>query len=217
MATTLEAPSRTGTAGGDWQTRGPKERLTARDDRSPEPSRTGIWVGLGAITMTFAAFTSALIVSQGSAPEWQHLTLPPILYINTLVLLFSSFTLEIARRKTSAFVHNVKIRQSIPMAWLCTTLILGLLFVAGQYYAWLRLKSEGIFLATTLSSSFFYVLTAMHALHVLGGLTAMILVIRRFVSPVLLLRKSTLDATSYYWHFMSVLWLYLLWILWIKL
>jgi cytochrome c oxidase subunit III len=215
MATTLESPPRIGGSG--WQTGDPKERLTAKDDHSPEPSRTGIWVGLGAITMTFAAFTSALIVSQGSASEWKHLTLPPILYINTVVLLLSSFTLEVARRKTAAFAHDAAIRNATPMAWLSATLILGFVFVAGQYSAWLQLKSQGIYLATNLAGSFFYVLTAMHAIHVLGGLTAMTLVIRRFASPVLLLRKSTLDATAYYWHFMNILWIYLLWILWIKL
>jgi len=103
------------------------------------------------------------------------------------------------------------------MTWLFATLILGLLFVAGQYLGWLRLRSAGLYLATNLSSSFFYVFTVAHAMHVLGGLMALIVVIRRLSQPVLSLRKSTLDSTSYYWHFMGILWLYLLSVLWMKL
>jgi len=192
-------------------------QLIAIGDHSPEPSRTGIWVALAAITMTFAAFTSALIVSQGSGPKWQHISLPPILYLNTLVLIASSFTLEFARSRVAIFARGQNAQHSVPMAWLCATLLLGFLFVAGQYAAWLRLKASGLYLATNLSSSFFYVLTAVHALHVLGGLAALAMVIKRFTEPVLTLRKSTLDSTSYYWHFMGILWLYLLLVLWMKL
>jgi cytochrome c oxidase subunit III len=204
--------------GGGWRNSVPVEgKLTALDDYSPEPSRTGIWIGLAAITMSFAALTSALIVSQGSATDWRHIILPPILYINTLVLLVSSLTLEIARSRVAAFARGQSLQRSASRVWLGVTLLLGFVFVAGQYVAWLRLKSAGLYLATNLSSSFFYVLTAMHALHVLGGLAALTVVILRFNKPVLSLRKSTMDSTSYYWHFMSVLWLYLLWVLWMKL
>jgi cytochrome c oxidase subunit 3 len=102
-----------------------------------------------------------------------------------------------------------------PARWLYITLFLGLLFVAGQYVAWLQLRAQGLYLATNPSSSFFYVLTAAHALHVLGGLGGLTRVIRRFNRSIL--RKSTLDATSHYWHFMDALWVYLLLLLWIKL
>ncbi len=85
----------------------------------------------------------------------------------------------------------------------------------GQYLAWLQLRSQGLYLATNPNSSFFYVLTAMHALHVLGGLGGLMRVIRRLNQSIL--RKSTLDATSRYWHFMDVLWVYLLLLLWMKL
>jgi cytochrome c oxidase subunit III len=226
MATAVYEPPQVGNAqenegqsgGGGWQNPGSIEgRLPGLEDHSPEPSRTGIWVGLAAIAMTFAAFTSAMIISQGSVTNWQHITLPPILYINTLVLMISSCTLEIARRRVAAFARARNTQRSGPLVWLWLTLLLGLLFVAGQYVGWLRLRSAGVYLATNLSSSFFYVFTAMHALHVLGGLTALVIVIRRFGKPVFSLRKSTLDSASYYWHFMGILWLYLLWILWMKL
>jgi cytochrome c oxidase subunit 3 len=93
-------------------------------------------------------------------------------------------------------------------------LFLGLLFVVGQYVAWLRLRSEGLYLATNPSSSFFYVLTATHALHVLGGLAGTVHVIRNLSNSTL--GRSTLDATARYWHFMGGLWLYLLFLLWTK-
>jgi len=92
---------------------------------------------------------------------------------------------------------------------------LGLLFVAGQYIAWQQLRAEGLFLATNPSSSFFYLLTAIHALHVLGGLGGLTRVVHKFNRSTL--RKSTLDATSHYWHFMDALWVYLMFLLWFKL
>src|SRR5271165_1855847 len=76
-------------------------------DASPPPASTGIWVGLAAITMTFAAFTSALIVRQGTAPA-VHITLPPVLYLNTLLIIASSITLEVARRRIASFMGGVR-------------------------------------------------------------------------------------------------------------
>jgi len=184
-------------------------------DYSPPPSSTGIWVVLTSISMTFAAFTSALIVRQGAAPDWRHLVLPRILYLNTVVLLASSVALEVARRRVSAFMSGRGDRAVNPARWLYITLALGLLFVAGQYVAWMQLRARGLFLATNPNASFFYVLTVIHALHVSGGLGGLARVIRRLHKSIL--RKSTLDATSRYWHFMDGLWVYLLLLLWTKL
>jgi cytochrome c oxidase subunit 3 len=190
--------------------------LRAIQDRSPEPAKTGIWIALATITMSFAAFTSALIVRQGSATDWQHITLPRVLYFNTLVLLASSVTLEVSRRRVATYMRGMTSEAARPVGWLYATLFLGVVFVAGQYAAWLRLKSEGLYLATSPTSSFFYVLTAVHALHVLGGLGGLVNVIQKLSRSVATLRRSTLDATSYYWHFMGMLWLYLLLLLWLK-
>jgi cytochrome c oxidase subunit III len=184
-------------------------------DYSPPPASTGIWVGLAAITMTFAAFTSALVVRQGAAPDWRHITLPPVLYLNTLVIIASSVTLEISRRRVAAFMGGLKDQAASPSRWLYVTLFLGLLFVAGQTFAWLQLKAQGFGIATNVSYSFFYVLTVAHALHLLGGLGGLVRVIGKLNKSVL--RRSTLDATSRYWHFMGVLWVYLLFLLWMKL
>ena len=184
-------------------------------DYSPPPSSTGIWVVLFAITMMFAAFTSALVVRKGSSLDWQSFTLPSILYFNTLLLLASSVTLEVSRRRVATFMGGLKSQVESPVRWLYITLFLGLLFVAGQYVAWSQLSAQGLYLATNPSSSFFYVLTATHALHVLGGLGGLIYVIRKLNKSAL--RRNTLDATARYWHFMDVLWLYLILLLWIKL
>lgn len=223
MATTVVEPpkidSRKSSLGGNGAGGGNNApgNLSAVMERPPEPVRTGIWVGLAAITMTFAAFTSALFVRQGSAVDWEHLVLPRILYLNTLVLILSSLTLERARRKIAAFVREEGVSRGQPLQWLGATLGLGLLFVVGQYMAWLQLRSEGLYLATNPNSSFFYVLTAVHAIHVLGGLGGLTLAIARVGRSVPTLRKSTMDAVSYYWHFMGILWVYLLIVLWLKL
>lgn len=180
-----------------------------QDQYSPPPASTAVWVGIAAITMSFMAFTSALVVRKGGAPDWQHLAVPPILYFNTLVLLASSFTLHIARKRVASFMGGIQ--AAYPALWLHATLGLGLLFVAGQYLAWIQLRARGFYIATSPNSSFFYVFTTIHALHVLGGLAGLAYVIRRFHKGIL--RKSTLDAASHYWHFMDVLWIYLLYVL----
>jgi cytochrome c oxidase subunit III len=222
MATTIHEPpgrakssSRSGNDG--WSDLPPVTgSLLSVEDSSPA-SRTGIWVGLAAITMTFAAFTSALVVREGSSNDWLRFSLPPVLYLNTLLLLASSLTLEISRRKFALFTRHLSGRPSAPLLWLYVTLGLGLMFVIGQYMAWLQLKAAGLYLATNPSASFFYVLTAAHAIHVLGGLCGLVLVIFRLRKRVPTLRRSSLNAVSYYWHFMDILWLYLLSLLWLKL
>jgi cytochrome c oxidase subunit 3 len=201
--------------GGGWNLVPTEGNLRAVEDRSPEPARTGIWVALAAITMSFAALTSALFVRQGSGMDWQHMILPPILYANTLVLLASSVTLEVARRRLAGYALGIESQIAAPMRWLVITLALGLLFVAGQYLAWLQLKGAGLYLATNPNSSFFYVFTAVHALHVLGGLCGLVYVMSKLRRSIL--RQSTFAAAAQYWHFMDVLWLYLLCVLWMKL
>ena len=220
MATTVHEPLKGGIepvrrsdAGNGGRLTPPSGEMRAVKAHSPSPSSTGIWVVLASITMSFLAFTSALVVRQGGATDWRHLTLPPILYFNTLLLLASSVALEVGRRDVRGFM-TVKTLAN-PARWLYVALGLGVLFVAGQISAWLQLRAQGLYLATNPNSSFFYVLTVMHALHVFGGLGGLARVIRKLNQSNL--RKSTLDATSHYWHFMDGLWVYLLWLLWAKL
>ena len=203
-------------SGGGWSGLPRPGSRTRVDDSSPA-SRTGVWVGMASIVMTFAAFTSAMIVRQGSSYDWQHFALPSVLYLDTAALLASSLVLEMARKKFSAFVAGVKAEKSVAQLYLWITLGLGLLFVAGQYMAWLKLRSEGLYLATTPSSSFFYLFTVLHALHILGGLAGLTMVIWRFSKPLPTLRISTLSTVSYYWHFVDVLWIYLLLLLWMRI
>src|ERR1700680_3673656 len=222
MATTVHEPPQidpkrppearhSGTGG--WRNLAPAVgALRAVHYYSPPAASTGIWVVLFAITMMFAAFTSALVVRKGASLDWRHFTLPSILYFNTVLLLGSSVTLEVSRRRVATFMGGLRSQAERPARWLYVTLTLGLLFVAGQYIAWRQLSAQGLFLATNPSSSFFYVLTAAHALHVLGGLGGIVHVIRKLNKSVL--RRSTLDATARYWHFMDVLWVYLLLLLW---
>ena len=177
----------------------------ASQDRA---SRSGIWVGIFAITMSFAAFTSALFVREGTA-DWGHLVLPSLLYGNTLVLAVSSGTFEIARRSlaTGPLIESDGARKAL--AWLAVTLLLGLAFCVGQYMVWQQLRAVGIYLATNPNSSFFYVLTVVHALHVLAGICVLVYLIARLMASHTTFRRSRFQNTAIYWHFMGVLWLYL--------
>jgi cytochrome c oxidase subunit 3 len=162
--------------------------------------------------MSFAAFTSALYVRQGSG-DGVHIVLPPVIYANTMALLMSSLAIELSRRSIARGLRPEAQALRKAMAWLVVTLILGLAFVGGQYLAWTYLAAEGLFLATNSNSSFFYVFTAMHALHLLGGISALIYLIGRLAGSPRTFRRSLFDATAIYWHFMGVLWLYLLFVI----
>jgi cytochrome c oxidase subunit 3 len=132
---------------------------------------TGMFIALAGILMFFMAFVSAYIVRKGMPSNaWIPLQVPRILWLNTLILIASSFTLARAHNRFAAkdddgFRH-----------WWATTTALGILFVAGQILAWRQLVTQGIFLATNPSSSFFYVFTGAHGLHLLGGILALLYV-----------------------------------------
>jgi cytochrome c oxidase subunit 3 len=227
MATTLPPPQveteeelrpHNGSGGGIRGLAPTSGDLRAVKDPRGEPTRTGIWVALSAIAMMFAALTSALYVREGSAnTDWHHIVLPSILWFNTLALIASSVALEVARRRVAAFMRGQESSRSSATLWLNLTMFLGLVFVVGQYLAWLKLRSQGLYLPTNPNSSFFYVFTGVHVIHVLGGLGGLTRVMAKFRSTVHPLRRSTIDATSYYWHFMGMLWVYLLFVLWVKL
>ncbi|HEV2176489.1 MAG TPA: cytochrome c oxidase subunit 3 [Terriglobia bacterium] len=189
--------------------------------------QTGMWMALAAIVMLFAAFTSALVVRKGMSNDWVRTALPRILYLNTLILLASSLTFELARRslKTSRAALSGTDSANWFARWLYVTLILGLAFIAGQLLAWRELAARGVYLATNPSSSFFYLLTAAHGIHLLGGICALAYVV--FRAPKIAVaavgvypgrdRRSgqpratlALDLTALYWHFMDGLWIYLL-------
>jgi len=187
------------------------------------PSQTGVWVAVSAIAMSFAALTSALVVRQGSGADWQRFALPRILYLDTLILISSSYTLELARTRFAARAlmrsddgAQARTLRSNGLYWLNITLTLGLFFVAGQVLAWQRLASEGLFLATSPSSSFFYLLTAMHGLHLLGGVLGLIYVGYRLRHNARNAQTS-LGTAAVYWHFVDLLWVYLLMVIAIRM
>jgi cytochrome c oxidase subunit III len=180
-------------------------------------SRSGVWVAIFAITMSFMAFTSALFVREGTAVDWTHLTLPPILYVNTVVLLLGSLTLVMASRIVNAQVLLDSREVKTVMGWLLATLALGALFIVGQYIAWTQLAAQGLYLATNANSSFFYVFTGMHILHLLGGIAALVYLVGQLVGSHTTFRRTSFHNTAIYWHFMGVLWVYLLFVLRTKL
>lgn len=187
------------------------------------PSQTGVWVAVSAIAMSFAALTSALVVRQGSGADWQRFALPRILYLDTLILVASSYTLELARKRFAARAllrsgdgEQARTLRSNGLYWLNITLTLGLFFVVGQVLAWQRLASQGLFLATSPSSSFFYLLTAMHGLHLLGGVLGLIYVGYRLRHNARNAQTS-LGTAAVYWHFVDLLWVYLLMVIAIRM
>lgn len=162
---------------------------------------TGVTIAMGAILMFFMALVSAFIVRKGLGGDWLPFAMPRILWLDTAILLASSGTLIHARRLFNrgdhAGFHH----------WWAVTTVLGLLFLAGQLIAWRQMVAAGFYLASNASNSFFYVLTAAHGLHLLGGIAALL-----FVGWGRL-RKLTLatgtEIVSYYWHFLDGLWVFL--------
>jgi cytochrome c oxidase subunit 3 len=177
--------------------------------RVPERTyRLGMWFALTGIVMLFAAFTSALVVRKGMSFDWVPVRVPRVLWLNTLVLLSSSATLELSRRLLSARAAKGFIR------WLSVTLVLGLGFLTGQMIAWRELAARGVYLASNPSSSFFYVLTAAHGFHLLGGVVALAYVVSRARRIAFgQARRTPLDVTAIYWHFMDALWIYVFFVL----
>ena len=172
---------------------------------SRRASFTGLMVVLAASIMLFAAFTSAFIVRRGLSDDWVHLELPPILWANTAVLFASSVVLELARRALRA--GN---RSSFNWMWTAGT-ALGALFLGGQYLAWQQLHQAGIYLATNPSSSFFFLLTCAHAVHLIGGMGALgyvnVQALRLRLGPG---KRTAVDVCAVFWHFLDVMWVYLL-------
>jgi len=164
---------------------------------------TGLTMGLAAILMFFMALTSAYVVRKGLGSDWRALALPPVLWLNTLILLASSVTIFRARRRLARLDFS-GFRQ-----WWGVTVALGLLFLLGQLLAWRQLVQEGVYLASNPSSSFFYTLTAAHGLHLLGGIVALLVVGLRPWRRARMTRSTAAELASVYWHFMDGLWVFI--------
>ena len=213
---TLDVPKSTGGSGrgnNGFGGFGGGDRPEGRGRGVPDGAyRTGMWMAFVAIVMLFAAFTSAMVVRKGAAPDWASIALPRILYLNTVMLLASSVALETSRRYLAGG------RADRFRLWLYVTAVLGVAFIGGQLYAWRELAARGVYLSTNPSSSFFYVLTAAHGVHLLGGIIALFYLVAR--APQLaagIKRRVAVDVTALYWHFMDGLWIYLLLLLTVRL
>jgi cytochrome c oxidase subunit 3 len=162
------------------------------------------------VLMTFSGLIGAyIVISTNKVAEWQPFSLPIPIWISTGFIIISSFTFLLA--------HNAlnKENQEKAKIWLLITTILGGMFIASQLVVWMILVREGVYLQSNPYAGFFYLLTAIHALHVIGGIIALgYIVIRTWKATTskeeLSRRKTYSNAVSWYWHFMDGLWLVLL-------
>ena len=167
------------------------------------PHKLALWVGIASIIMMFGAFTSAYVVKR-AAGNWLEFKLPDIFFLNTLVIVASSFTLHFA------YVSFKKGNEKLYKSLLISTLVLGLAFVALQYIGWQQVDAIVPFGVN--SSSFLIVISGVHAAHVLGGIAALaVAMTHAFVLPFkpTIRRRQRFELVCHYWHFVGVLWVYL--------
>jgi cytochrome c oxidase subunit 3 len=190
-------PPPAGSDGGDGDKR--------RRPGPPSPRRyyTGIALAMVSILMFFMALSSAYLLRK-SGEGWVPIHLPAVVFVNTAVLLASSLTIELARRRLAAADL-----RGFKTLWRVTS-GLGLLFLVGQIVAWRQLVAQRVYVSTNPASSFFYIFTGAHGLHLLGGVGALLYVLLRTFEKAKLSRALAAEVTSYYWHFMDALWVFLL-------
>ena len=198
--------------------RGPRERITRY--------RMGLFFALAGDLMFFVAIACLSFVSHANVHidaynrvinEWLPITAPKILWLNTAVLLISSLTAEIARRTMFREVDVMDewlglgkpvVRRALP--WLLATIVLGGLFIAGQWLAWKQLAAQRIFYASNPASHFFYLITGAHAVHLVLGIIALIVsAVGLFRLRSIETRQIMVDCAAWYWHSMGLYWLFL--------
>jgi cytochrome c oxidase subunit 3 len=193
-------------------------------------ARMGLAVAVTPVFMLFISFTAVYLVRRGFVSvnggdaaylrSWVPVQLPWVLLLaNTAVLIGSSLTIDLARREITREAALAPV-QSIPgvslgeerhLPWLALTTFLGLLFLAGQLFVWRRLSAGGFHLAGGTSSSFVYILSAMHGLHLAGGVLALLCAhVAAFLHRPIETRRIVVDIASWYWHCMTGLWIYIL-------
>jgi cytochrome c oxidase subunit 3 len=191
-------------------------------------ARLGLICAIATVCMVFVALTSAYIVRRGMPTyddttqaywyDWNNVSLPwELLAINTVVLLVSSVTMELARRQATrqaalapvSSIPGVSLGKERSFPWLGITVLLGFGFLAGQWLAWGELHNRGFYVNTNPSSSFAFLLTIAHAIHLAGGMIALIWAASSsLLHKPLEARRIAVDITAWYWHFMLVLWVY---------
>lgn len=173
---------------------------TLREDQL----RLGLWMFLATVTMLFAAFTSAYIVRR-SGSDWRHVTLPPILWLNTVILAASSIAVEAANR------YGLRRRWRASTAAFSLALAFGVAFLAGQVAAWFHLVAAGVYLPTSPHSSFFYMLTGAHGVHVVAALAVLTwgLVNTRSAARDPRTWAARMELCRTFWHYLGVVWAFL--------
>lgn len=165
------------------------------------------------VMMTFGGVIGAyIVISTNGVIEWKPFSLPFQVYISTLMILVSSFTYITAQR------HVQSNRQAEAKNWLLATTVLGGMFISSQILAWLALVNRGFYMRSNPYAAFFYIMTALHAVHVIGGIIALgYVVLHNWQSTEsekeLEKRRDVSSAVGWYWHFMGGLWLVLLFLL----
>ncbi len=180
------------------------------DDRQPEPERTpppegyriAIWMAILSITMLFLALTSAYIFNRAKN---HPIVMPQVLWLSTALIVAGSVTIEIARR---ALRRRLESRFKI---WIVATMALGLGFLAAQLIAWRHLIESGFYVNKNFHSGYAYIFTALHGVHLIGGLIALgYMMLRAQKKWTAVRRRVSIDVTALYWHFLDGLWIYLL-------
>jgi cytochrome c oxidase subunit 3 len=195
-----------GNNGGDNSHDGPPGQ-TSRFD--PQKSRILTFFLLIAILMTFGGLIAAyVVIATNNVAEWKPFDLPIQVWISTAIILMSSITYHLAQ--TTIERNN----QQTAKRWLIVTTILGAAFISSQIMAWIALSNRGFYLSGNPYAGFFYILTAVHAVHVLGGITALGSVMLRSWLPTadsdtINKRAALARVVGWYWHFMGALWLVL--------
>ncbi|MEK1928601.1 MAG: cytochrome c oxidase subunit 3 [Pararhizobium sp.] len=173
-------------------------------ERSPiPPAKIGLYVFLGVVGALFSLFISAYLMRVGT-PDWWSTPIPRLLWLNTATLIVSSAAMHWA--KTEAQRSRGGTMRTALLAALAT----AILFLTGQVFAWRELTEAGYVLADNPANSFFYVITGMHGLHILGGLVALgRTIMKTGGGPVTAKARLSVDLCALYWHFMLVVWLVL--------
>lgn len=174
--------------------------------------RIGAWVVIAGIVMLFTALASAYIVRSASSNDWRPIAMPKVLWLSTALIVVSSSTMEIARR-------SLKRRSDLGYGrWLVVTMVLGVAFLGTQLFAWRELARQGVYMASNPFNSFFYLFTATHGLHLIGGIVGLTYLLlrttrKRSTAEGEQRRLGIADAATTYWHFMDALWLVLFYLL----
>ncbi|MDQ2745663.1 MAG: heme-copper oxidase subunit III [Acidobacteriota bacterium] len=172
--------------------------------------RIGMWFLLCVVMMTFGGLMSAyIVVATNGVMEWKPFDLPIQVWISTAFILASSITYQFAQNAL------YKDNQTKAKNWLLATTVLGGVFIASQLLAWLELVQRGVYMQSNPYAGFFYILTAVHALHVIGGIAALGYIVLRTWLPTeyseeLVKRQQISNTVGWYWHFMDGLWIVLL-------